>query len=148
MLSAYFCRNTITLNKQIEIQISNYLKKHIPELLGIYVFGSYVSNSMMSESDIDIAFLSFQKIPPVKKWKIQEGLASLLDRDIDLVDLKDATVVLRAEIVENGKRIYAGNEFDCDNFEVTTYSMYADLNESRIHILNDLKEKYGRNTDK
>jgi len=102
----------------------------------------------MPESDIDVAFLSFQKLLPVKKWKIQEGLASLLDRDIDLVDLKNATVVLRAEIVENGIRIYTGNKFECDNFEVTTYSMYADLNESRIHILNDLKEKYGRDSDK
>jgi hypothetical protein len=30
---------------------------------------------------------------------------------------------------------------------LVTYSMYADLNESRRNILNDIKEKYGRNPD-
>jgi predicted nucleotidyltransferase len=120
----------------------------IPGLLGIYIFGSYANNTMTSESDIDIAFLSFQKISPVDKWKIQENLASELSRNVDLVDLKDASVVLRSEVIENGIRIYTANTYECDNFEVTTYSMYADLNESRIHILNDLKAKYGRNSTK
>jgi hypothetical protein len=31
---------------------------------------------------------------------------------------------------------------------LVTYSMYADLNESRMYILQDIKEKYGRNPDK
>jgi predicted nucleotidyltransferase len=146
VLSAYFSKYfIIEVDKKIEIQVINFLVKKIPELLGIYIFGSYVGNTMTTESDIDIAFLSFQKISPVDKWKIQENLASKLGRNVDLVDLKDASVVLRSEIIENGIRIFTGNAYECDNFEVTTYSMYADLNESRIHILNDFKEKYGRN---
>lgn len=120
----------------------------IPGLLGIYIFGSFANNRLTPESDIDIAFLTWEKISAVEKWKIQEELASLLDIDIDLVDLKDASVVLRAEVVENGERIYTENEYECDNFEVTTYSMYADLNETRKDILNEYKEKYGRNSDK
>lgn len=136
------------MNKQIEIQVIDLLKKMIPELMGIYIFGSYANNTMTSESDIDIAFLSFQKISPVDKWKIQENLASKLNINVDLVDMKDASVILRSEIIDNGIRIYTKDTFECDNFEVTSYSMYADLNESRIHILNDFKEKYGRNPNK
>lgn len=45
---------------------------------------------MRADSDIDIGFLTTSKIKPVKKWKIQERLASKLNRDVDLVDLKDA----------------------------------------------------------
>ncbi len=133
------------MDKQIEIQTIDLLKEMIPGLLGIYIFGSYANNSMTSESDVDIAFLTFQKISPVEKWKIQEKLASTLNTNVDLVDMKDASVVLRSEIIENGIRIYTTDKFECDNFEVTSYSMYADLNESRMLILNDFKEKYGRN---
>lgn len=66
----------------------------ISKLICIYVFGSYADDTATWESDIDMAFLSFEKITLVEKWKIQEELASTLDNDIDLVDLKDATVVL------------------------------------------------------
>ena len=134
--------------KQTEKKITEFLKKKIPGLLGIYIYGSFAENRLRPDSDIDIAFLTWEKISAVDKWKIQEELASLLDIDIDLVDLKDASVVLRAEVVENGTRIYTQNEYECDNFEVTTYSMYADLNETRKDILNDIEEKYGRNSDK
>ena len=134
--------------KKTEQKITEFLKKKIPGLLGIYIFGSFADDRLRPESDIDIAFLTWVKISAVDKWKIQEELASLLDIDIDLVDLKDASVVLRAEVVEKGTRIYTQNEYECDNFEVTTYSMYADLNEIRKDILNDIEEKYGRNSDK
>ena len=134
--------------KQTEKKITEFLKKKIPGLLGVYIYGSFAENRLRPDSDIDIAFLTWEKISAVEKWKIQEELASLLVIDIDLVDLKDASVVLRAEVVENGTRIYTENEYECDNFEVTTYSMYADLNETRKDILNDIEEKYGRNSDK
>lgn len=133
------------MKKETEIQIIELLKKRIPELIGIYVFGSYADNSATPRSDIDLAFLTFSKIQEVEKWKIQEELASLVDCDIDLIDLKDATSILRIEVIENGKLIYCANKYEVDYFEMTSYSMYADLNESRMDILNDYREKYGRN---
>ena len=135
------------MKEKTNIQITEFLKKKIPELLGIYIFGSVADYSDTPDSDIDIAFLSFQKISAVEKWKIQEELASILKRDVDLIDLKDATTILRSEVIEKGKLIYSGDAYHVDYFEMTTYSMYADLNESRIDILTDFKEKYGRNSD-
>lgn len=135
------------MGNQIEIQIIEKLRKEIPDLQGVYLFGSYVDNSMRPESDIDIAFLTSANISKVEKWRIQESLASVLDRNIDLVDLNEASVILRTEIVEKGKRIYTANVFACESFEVTTYSLYSDLNENRIDILNDYKNEYGRNSD-
>lgn len=137
----------IELDNQIEIQIIDLLKKMIPELLGIYIFGSYANNTMTPESDIDIAFLSFQKISPVEKWKIQEELASLLNQDVDLIDLKDATTILRSEVVEKGKLIFSGDPYQVGHFEMITYSMFADLNESRQDILTDYNERYGRDSN-
>ena len=135
------------LNQQFEIQIIEFLKRKIPEILGIYVFGSFADNTNTVESDIDIAFLTFQKISQIEKWKTQEELASILNRDVDLVDLKDATIILRAEVIEKGKLIFSADSYQIDYFEMTTYSMYADLNETRMDILTDYKERYGRNSD-
>jgi hypothetical protein len=96
---------------------------------------------------MDIAFLTFQKISAVEKWKIQEEFASILMQDVDLIDLKDATTILRAEVVEKGKLIFSSDSYQVDYFEMITYSMYADLNESRQDILNDYNEKYVRNSN-
>lgn len=127
--------------------IIDFLSGKIPNLDGIYIYGSFASNKQTPKSDIDIAFLSETKIDSYEKWKNQEKLAVLLDRDVDLVDLKDASVVLRIEVVNNGILILEKNKYKIDSFEMTTYSMYADLNETRIDILNDFKNRYGRNPD-
>lgn len=71
------------LNVSIKATITNFLIDQIPGLIGTYVFGSYADNTANSNSDIDIGFLTFEKISSVEKWKIQEALASKLDKDID-----------------------------------------------------------------
>ncbi len=135
------------ISKSTEIQIINFLKNKIPALYGIFVYGSYAKNQETKSSDIDLAFLNGEKITAVEKWKIQEELAATLDKDIDLVDLKDASVVLRKEVVENGKQICVMDQYKVEEFEMKTISMYIDLNETRKDILTDYKEKYGRNSD-
>jgi uncharacterized protein len=140
-------KHLFTLEKKTKILITEFLKEQIPGLIAIYVFGSVADNSVTLESDIDIAFLTFQKISAVEKWKIQEELASKLNQDVDLIDLKDATTILRTEVVEKGKLIFTGDSYQVNHFEMITYSMYADLNESRQNILTDYKEKYGRDSD-
>ncbi|WP_372949098.1 type VII toxin-antitoxin system MntA family adenylyltransferase antitoxin, partial [Mariniphaga sp.] len=130
------------LDKQSEIKIVDFLRKKIKNLFGLYLFGSYATEMHTSSSDLDIAFLTSEKISAAERWKIQEELASLIDIDIDLdlVDLKEASVILRTEVVENGKLIYTGSAYECDSFEMVTYSMYAVLNESRMYILQDIKK--------
>lgn len=140
-------KHLFELKKKTEISIIEFLKNHIPGLIAIYIFGSMADNSANPESDIDIAFLSYQKISPVEKWKIQEELASKLNQDVDLIDLKDATTILQTEVIEKGRLIYSGDSYQVNHFEMITYSMYADLNESRQDILKDYKEKYGRDSD-
>lgn len=140
-------KHLFILKKKTEILITDFLKDHIPGIIAIYIFGSMADNSETPESDIDIAFLTFQKISAVEKWKIQEELASNLNQDVDLIDLKDATTILRTEVVEKGKLIFSGDSYQVNHFEMITYSMYADLNESRQDILTDYKEKYGRDSD-
>ena len=140
-------KHLFILKKKTEILIAEFLKDQIPGLIAIYIFGSMADNSATPESDIDIAFLTFRKISAVEKWKIQEELASKLNQDVDLIDLKNATTILRTEVVEKGKLIFSGDSYQVNHFEMTTYSMYADLNESRQDILTNYNEKYGRDSN-
>ncbi len=132
------------MKKQVEIKIIDFIRKNISDVFSIYIFGSYAANQETPSSDLDIAYLATNKTDSVEKWEIQENLASLLDIDVDLVDLQEASVILRTEVIEKGKLIFDNNKYKTDYFEMTTYSMYADLNESRADILNDYKTKYGR----
>ena len=92
------------------------------------------------ESDVDAAFLSEAQITNVAKWKIQEKLAAALNKDVYLVNLKDSSVVLRKGIVENGQLLYSSDQYKTEPFEMTTLSMYLDLNETQKNILNDYKQ--------
>ncbi len=113
--------------KEISTEIIiDFLKKNVPGIFAIYLYGSFANNCANAESDVDIAFLTDAKITSVKKWKIQEALAAKIDKDIDLVDLKDASVVLRKEVVEKGILIYSSDKYKTESFEMTTISMYMD----------------------
>jgi predicted nucleotidyltransferase len=128
--------------------IIDFLQKHIAGVYAVYLYGSFANGVATAESDVDLAFLSEAHITNVAKWKIQEKLAAALNIDVDLVNLKDASVVLRKEIVEKGQLLYSSDRYKTESFEMTTLSMYLDLNETRKDILNDYKEKYGRDLSK
>nr|WP_321358042.1 nucleotidyltransferase domain-containing protein [uncultured Draconibacterium sp.] len=128
--------------------IIEFLQKHLTGVYALYLYGSFASGVATTESDVDLAFLSDEQISNVDKWKVQEKLAAELNKDVDLVNLKDASTVLRKEIVEKGNLLYSSDRYKTESFEMTTLSMYMDLNESRKDILNDYKEEYGRDTSK
>ena len=123
----------------MEEQIIQILSAAIPNLEGIYLFGSYASGAATAGSDVDLAFLSdHPSVDPLRRWKLQEQLAGFLNKDVDLIDLQTATTVLRFEIITAGRRIFCPDEYFCDSFEMVAYSMYQHLQEERKEILEDI----------
>mgnify|MGYP001609911360 FL=1 len=92
-------------------------------------------------SDLDIAYLSDRQIPNIKRWMIQEEIASLLIRDVDLIALKTATDVMRFQIINKGVRIFVKDTRKAEQFEDLVYSLYLDLNEQRKGILEDIYKR-------
>ncbi|WP_051275670.1 type VII toxin-antitoxin system MntA family adenylyltransferase antitoxin [Aestuariibacter salexigens] len=107
----------------------------------IYVFGSQATGQSTKDSDIDIAILTDAPLDNLSRWDIAQKLASMLDKDVDLVDLKTCSTILQHEIVMHGQLLY-----DPDNtapqFENTVMSMYQHLSESRAAMVEDMLEKY------
>jgi predicted nucleotidyltransferase len=118
-----------------ENNILQILQKHISSLTMVYIFGSVASNTHSKNSDIDIAFLSLDNINNVTRWDIQQTLAVVLKKDIDLVDLSQCSEVFKVQVISTGNCIF---NIDKTNFEDNTYYKYIDLNELKSDIVNDI----------
>lgn len=113
--------------------IIDFLKQKVnPEL--IYIFGSYANNNERQNSDIDIALLSDNKIDRYQLFLLAEKLADKLKKEVDLIDIKQASTVFKTQIIQ-GKLIYNDNNYKKMNFELKTLKEYARLNEEREEIL-------------
>ncbi|WP_315119180.1 type VII toxin-antitoxin system MntA family adenylyltransferase antitoxin [uncultured Clostridium sp.] len=128
------------LNKDFINDINEVLVKRINPYL-IYVFGSAAKGILREDSDIDIAFLSEESFSDYEIFMIAQELASNLNRDIDLIDLKKASTVFKAQIVGTGIKIYCTDETKRMYFEMRTLKEYALLNEEREIILKGIKER-------
>ena len=107
----------------------------------IIVFGSYAKGLSHRNSDIDIAFYSEDTIlSSYDLFIIAQELAELLKIEVDLIDLRKASTVLKAQIFSTGKVIFADDELLLKKQQMIALKMYAELNEQRKEILNRIEE--------
>jgi uncharacterized protein len=112
---------------------------HYPYAQAIYLFGSYGTEQEWPESDVDIAVL----LPPEEAKRagllmmsdLRFVLESLLKKDVDLINLRRVPTVLQKEVVTMGCRIYEGDRYAAEEFEMLTLSYYQKLNEERAEII-------------
>ncbi|MDD7986911.1 nucleotidyltransferase domain-containing protein [Lentisphaera marina] len=102
---------------------------------GIILFGSHAKNCARKDSDIDIAFLSSQSFTEYQIFSKAEEIASELNSDINLIDLKNTSTVFAYNILTTGQILEINNDYQWNRFSYLTYSLYAKLNEERQEIL-------------
>ena len=118
--------------------IQAILHRH-PDIQAIYLFGSYRTKDERPESDVDIALL----LPPKVSKGIGSPLASelhhelehLLNKDVDLINLRQVSTVLQKEVIAADRRVYEGDRYAAEEFEMLTLSQYQKLNEERAGII-------------
>lgn len=101
----------------------------------VYIYGSYSSGRQRPESDIDVAYLGYKTLRNYERFMLAQRLASLLGRDVDLVDLRQASTVLQMQVVSKGRVVYCLDESYKQRYEMLIYKMYARLNEERQEVL-------------
>jgi uncharacterized protein len=111
------------------------IRKSAPGLIAVYRFGSQVTGTARPDSDIDLAVLTHDPIPTMRRFELAQDLAAQLHRDVDLVDLRTASTVMRMQVLLTGTCLDAPDEPARREFEMYTYSDYARLNEERREIL-------------
>ena len=112
------------------------LKKELPDLQGVYLFGSVARGDATIASDIDIAILCKQPLNPKFKSKLTEQLENLLQKNIDLIELRFVNIIFQEEILCHAKRIATFDEKACECYEDYIYCSAMDFREFRKpHIL-------------
>jgi predicted nucleotidyltransferase len=100
-----------------------------------------VKGTVHNESDIDVAYLSDNKVlDRYEIFMISQDLAAKLGRDVDLIDLNQASTVFQAQVLHTGKVIYCTDEGKKAKYELKTLKMYTKLNEERFPILKRIDE--------
>lgn len=122
-------------------QIVSIICQAVPDILGIYLYGSFGTPYATAQSDIDLAILAKKKYSPLECWQLAQKASNAMQRDIDLIDLLQASTVFRFQIVSTAKRIYCKDKLACDCFEMTVYSAYLRFNEERREILQAIKQR-------
>lgn len=112
----------------------------VPQVQGIYLFGSFSTGDAHPESDLDLALLLpagliFQ---PSLVVALTQDLSEETGRDIDLILLREANSVLQNEVVTNGRVLLARDERAVGEFEMLSLSLWQKLNEERAGILSDI----------
>ncbi len=125
---------------KIEVLVTK-LKGAIPNLIAIYHFGSQIQGGTNTESDVDVAFLASRPLSPVQRFDLEQELASLVQKNVDLVDLRDSSTVMRMQVISTAQCLFSANNAEQEQFETFVYSSYARLNEERRSILDDIQKR-------
>ena len=112
--------------------------ERVPGLAAVYLFGSQAREDAGPDSDIDLALLTLDNLDPVDRWKLQEDLAAQAHQNVDLVDLRRASTVMRVQVLRDGLLLADLQPSVRTAFEASALSAYARLNEERREILNDV----------
>ena len=134
-------------NDRLENIIVKVLLESLPDCQAIYRFGSWGTEAQRPDSDIDIAILPARPLKQVRRWELAQTMAAQAGRDVDLVDLLQASTVMRLQVVAHGELLYAPDAVSIEMFEDMVFSSYARLNEERRDILADVRQRgsiYGK----
>lgn len=112
-----------------------YIRQSVPGFIALYRFGSQAKGTARRESDVDLAVLARNPIPNLRRFEMAQELAVQLHRDVDLVDLRNASTVMRMQVLSRGTCLDTQDESARREFEMYAYSDYARLNEERHEIL-------------
>ncbi|MBX3334540.1 MAG: nucleotidyltransferase domain-containing protein [Nitrospira sp.] len=121
--------------------LTAYIKKTVPSLIALYRFGSAQRGAVRPDSDIDLAILTQEALPELRRFELAQDLAIQLHRDVDLIDLRSASTVMRMQILSTGTCLAGQDEQARREFEMYAYSDYARLNEERREILKGIRKR-------
>ena len=119
----------------------SYVREAIPNLVALYRFGSQAKGEARQDSDVDLAILALVPIPNLRRFELAQDLAVQLHRDVDLVDLRAASTVMRMQVLATGTCLMPFDETARQEFEMYAYSDYARLNEERREIVKGIAKR-------
>lgn len=124
----------------VKDQVLQVLSTYITPIL-VVGFGSFWNGTPRSDSDIDIAVYASDIILPLEKVKIAQELSHVLNRDVDLIDLRQANTILKEHIIRTGIYLWEKSPSARAEFESTALLESFAFKTEREEIIEHLKEE-------
>lgn len=135
------------MGKREEQVITDTIRRALPDVEAIYLYGSMAHGAGRDDSDVDIACLRLQPLTASEVLALRTDLAVLLGRDVDLLDLRRASTEMAFQVVTDGRCLFGEEEEAVANFDTSIMSQYANLQIERREIVEDAVKRgsiYGR----
>lgn len=120
--------------------IVQILQTRVPNLLGIYAFGSRITGTSGPDSDLDLAVLVAGYVEPLTLFDLAGDLADVAGCPVDLLDLRAASTVMAYQIITTGQRWWA-RDAQAALFEAAVLSEKTALDTARAGLLADIQQR-------
>jgi predicted nucleotidyltransferase len=120
----------------LENMIREYFRKR-PEVIAVYLFGSYATGQDRHGSDVDLGIL-LEREALVKIWEVTDqyvvGIGRILRRDVHPVVLNTAGESLLAQVFRKGKLLLVNDPAELSRFRMTAFAKIADFGDYRRRV--------------
>lgn len=114
------------------------LRREIPALSSVYLFGSFAAGLERADSDVDLAIFAGRALERARLIELAHQLAGILRRDVDLIDLAAASTIMQMQAIGEGALVAAPRPLEAALFEVRVMRDYQDLKARRADIEADI----------
>lgn len=129
--------STADLGAALRTALVEVVRRHVPDVDGIYLFGSVARGRTRPGSDVDVALLlpPGRKLSPDELLTTMSALESLTHRTVDLSVVDTQTQLVHAkEVVTTGVCLFAPSPERIRAFEMQVLSDYARFLEDRAPV--------------
>jgi predicted nucleotidyltransferase len=113
-------------------------------LEALWIFGSEAQGTARPDSDIDLAALFQGRPAPLDVLGALGDLEDILGREVDLVDLDQASPILAMQVLQHGRLLVDGNPDRRIAFFSRTLNLYDDLKIQRREVERALIARFTR----
>lgn len=110
-----------------------------PNTLAIYAFGSRITGTACTTSDLDLAVLVAGYAEPLRLWELSSELAEIIGCNVDFLDMRAASTVMQYQILQTGLQLW-GQEPAAGLFECFVLSEKTALDSARAGLLADIQK--------
>lgn len=117
----------LIMDKLKSEEVVNFLNKY--DISSMLTFGSLNNEDFTQDSDIDIAIIGKHKIDLEEILEIELFLAKLLNKEIDVIDLKSESlyIFLKINVLNEGEVIYSNDDnYNLEIFKDETDRIYKE----------------------
>ncbi|WP_026486308.1 type VII toxin-antitoxin system MntA family adenylyltransferase antitoxin [Caldanaerobius polysaccharolyticus] len=131
---------------QNEISAINSCLQKNPNIIALYIFGSYGTAYYNKFSDIDFAVL-YDKIPTLdEELALEIYISDILKRDdVDVVNLNKAPINLKHNVIYTGDLLYCKDDIKLADFKEYVFNVYGDYGITLKYFYDDYIKGLSKN---